>query len=446
VAFTKGFKYANSGLAIDYTYDANGNLISDKNKGITSIVYNFLNLPQTITFANNNVIQFVYDATGAKMRKITIDNSTATPVTVTTEYINGVEYRNNVTQRIANAEGQITRTATATFQKEYDLRDHLGNTRVTFCDLNNDGLVNDAEILQSNNYYAFGLNMEMNTNGANGNNKYQYNGKEWNDDFGLGLNDYGARMYDPAIGRWNSVDPLAEISRKWSPYNYALDNPIRYIDPDGMKFEDPKVKEKLDQKIDERTNAVKKAVDVLKDKIANSKNDGEKKSLQKYVDSGEKQLKELAQSKADISALDKDDQHTYRLVKGDPESQDHHVEYNRKDKVVEIQGSNTALHIHEIRHISLSLSTNNGRLEYSAKEGAILLKITSGGIADEVSAYRAQFSFNGMAPGISGLSSVNYIEQINERYVGRCFIDPKTGEQGYGTLYEEWLKNNQEKK
>ena len=50
VAFTKGFKYANSGLAIDYTYDANGNLISDKNKGITSFVYNFLNLPQTITF------------------------------------------------------------------------------------------------------------------------------------------------------------------------------------------------------------------------------------------------------------------------------------------------------------------------------------------------------------------------------------------------------------
>ncbi len=176
----------------------------------------------------------MYDASGAKLRKITIDNSTATPVTVTTEYINGVEYRNNVTQRIANAEGQITRTATATYQKEFVLRDHLGNTRVTFCDLNNDGLVNDAEILQSNNYYAFGLNMEMNTNGAQGNNKYQYNGKEWNDDFGLGLNDYGARMYDPAIGRWNSVDPLAEKMRRYSPYNYGFDNPIKTIDPDGM--------------------------------------------------------------------------------------------------------------------------------------------------------------------------------------------------------------------
>ena len=162
-------------------------------------------------------------------------NSTATPVTQITDYVNGVEYKNSVTNRIANAEGQITRTASGAYQREYDLRDHLGNTRVTFCDLNNDGLVNDAEILQSNNYYAFGLNMEMNTNGAKGNNKYQYNGKEWNDDFGLGLNDYGARMYDPAIGRWNGVDPLAEKYMRWSPYTYTLDNPLKFIDPDGMK-------------------------------------------------------------------------------------------------------------------------------------------------------------------------------------------------------------------
>ncbi len=102
----------------------------------------------------------------------------------------------------------------------------------------NDGTITSADIMQINNYYPFGLNMEGNWNGAAGNNKYAYNGKEWNDDFGLGLNDYGARFYDPAIARWNAVDPLSEKMRRHSPYNYAFNNPIRFIDPDGMQATD----------------------------------------------------------------------------------------------------------------------------------------------------------------------------------------------------------------
>jgi RHS repeat-associated protein len=97
-----------------------------------------------------------------------------------------------------------------------------------------------SPVEQADDYYAFGLSVaDLSFRKASAMpNQYKYNGKEEQDELSIGWIDYGARMYDNAIGRWLAVDPLAEKARRWSPYTYAYDNPIRFIDPDGMKSTD----------------------------------------------------------------------------------------------------------------------------------------------------------------------------------------------------------------
>ena len=215
-----------------YVYDKNGNMIEDKYKKI-QISYNYLNLPLQITYKENNFIHFVYSATGEKLQKIvTVEGK----VQSKTDYVNGIEYKNDVLQRVAHTEGSLSRQDDDKFLQEYVLRDHLGNTRVTFTDTDNDGNVNEKDIKQINHFYAYGLNMEGNWNGAAGSNKYQYNGKEWNDDFGLGWNHHDWRFLDPAICRFVTIDrlPEEEEQEQLTPYQFAYNNPIRYDDPDGQ--------------------------------------------------------------------------------------------------------------------------------------------------------------------------------------------------------------------
>ena len=115
------------------------------------------------------------------------------------------------------------RLASAVPVYHYYLQDHLGNNRVV--------VKQDGTIEQVNHYYPFGALFGESTNGDV--QRFKYNGKELERMHGLDWYDYGARHLDAALGRWSTIDPMAEKYYNLSPYNYCGNNPIKFIDPDG---------------------------------------------------------------------------------------------------------------------------------------------------------------------------------------------------------------------
>jgi RHS repeat-associated protein len=439
------FQEASIKLSQEYLYDANGNLTQDKNKGITGIKYNHLNLPRQIQFGSGaDSVVFLYTASGQKVAKLVYQMGQNKPQR--TDYLGPYQYEQDSLKFFPHAEGRVLRLvsydpagqATVSYQREYTIKDHLGNLRLAYrlgqprtllatleqddathkreyqqfdslsvsppiavaaphaisqyaarlnaggsvpqplgpltqlgvqkgdvltisamgfypqapdhgfffslasfltslfhpaqpapvgmevtkrknlpllqlgvaagltsltrtsgvplgylrvlvfnkdsvlvqeqtkqvqlsslankgyeqlstqLVLAQDGYVtayvgNESNVdvffddvrvehqpglqVQENQYDPWGMNLvglDYITPRTKLLNHYQYNGQEYQSDLGLSLLHYGARFYNPAIARWLTIDPLAEISRKWSPYNYTLNNPVNNTDPDGM--------------------------------------------------------------------------------------------------------------------------------------------------------------------------------------------------------------------
>ncbi len=226
----------------DYYHDANGNMSRMANKGVMigGVTYNHLDLPTQIDITvdkgdGTGTIHYIYGADGTKLEKI-VNGTTGTD---TTQYAGGYIYRDGALQFFNTDEGYAEpidgSDVTLGFKYVYQYKDHLGDIGLSYSDTDSTGVIDPStEILDEKNYYPFGgIHEGYNTDVNDDYHPYGYNGKEESNHLGLSTLDFGARNYEPWIGRWMNVDPLAEEFPSWSPYNFKMNNPLRYVDPDG---------------------------------------------------------------------------------------------------------------------------------------------------------------------------------------------------------------------
>ena len=240
-------------MAVEYTYDRNGNMTSDLNRRISSVSYNRQNRPARIKHSGGTET-FTYLPDGTKRERTALGKDWS---------LSRTEYRGNLvcaddSLKYILFDGGLIAMDGASPEYLFFLRDHLGSVRVV--------ARSDGKVVQVNHYYPYGMayasgrmsgnaeahpvtgeggnvidgdleigggtgGMELARPGAS--QPYRFLGNELYTSNSLGLYDFSARMYDPALGRFLSVDPMAETCLNMTPFAYCGNNPIIRVDPGG---------------------------------------------------------------------------------------------------------------------------------------------------------------------------------------------------------------------
>ncbi|MBQ7238557.1 MAG: hypothetical protein IJS20_07180 [Bacteroidales bacterium] len=216
----------------EYSYNENGALTKDSNKGITSISYDLLGNPLKVTMQDGNNIEYVYAADGTRLKATHNTKLSAGRYSSRDRY-----YRGNLIFVRSNDKLPYTvlvpggyyfyESADEAFYLSLYVQDYQGNNRAELYEGNS--------VFDQTHYYPFGgvIGDLSSPSSFNAGNEFKFSGKELDRQFGLDLYDFHARQYDATAPWFYGVDKKSEDYYWLSPYNYCAGNPVNYIDPDG---------------------------------------------------------------------------------------------------------------------------------------------------------------------------------------------------------------------